>query len=74
MKDRLIRAVRAYNRFLSEEYLKKQGLMFLLRHLHPLDREDFAKLLLTNNSISKQEYRSLFSSPSKILDIWKLKI
>ena len=52
MKYKLIRAVRGYNRFLSKEYLERQGLIFLLRHLHPLDREYFAKPLLADKLIS----------------------
>jgi len=56
LRKLMIRNIKSYNKHLEEDYLKKKSFVVLLAYCHPLDRIDFARILLVKGKINKEQF------------------
>ena len=58
----MIRNIKAYNNVFTDADLEKKSDVELLNNCHPLDRIDFARILLLCKRISEEEFRKYKSN------------
>lgn len=59
VRESMRRNIKAYNRFMKDDYLFSLSALTLLRLVHPIDRPDFALECKRIGLVTEAEYRTV---------------